>query len=941
MSGDNNKGNICRPSAVGIWATAFGCVIGWGCFVMPGTTFLPEAGPLGTIIGIAIAAVIILIVGADYSILSGRYPEARGSYSYVNSMLGSDYAFLTAWALEISYVMLFWANSTAFVLIGRFFFGNILQWGLHYTVAGYDVYLGEVIATICIELIFGLIVLCSGRITYMLRVILGVMLFAGVMVLFIGIAVNGGISIPAPVFSEGETRFSQIVSIAVLAPWMFVGFETIYHDAGKEGFQIKRTNGGAIASIIAGMLVYAFLALIAVSGVPEGCSSWADYIGNLDSFDGLDAVPVFFNIRRSLGEGGVALAVVTVFCALATGVLGFMQSAVNLLQTLAGENIMPEALGTETNGIPRRAVISILLLSLPVPFLGRTSICWLVDVSTLAVAIVYAHISICAFRISREENNKTGMTAGMAGALLSVASFIFLLIPNIFAQNALTAETYFMLAVWSLAGVVYYWYILQHDNQHRFGKSTVMWIMMIALLFIAVILWIALDTHDRASAIGAEGINHILTRNSIIEVGLVAVVILVIFSLFSTMMKREREMDMERVRAEESNRAKTAFLFNMSHDIRTPMNAIIGYTSLAMQEDDVPEAIAEYLKKIDISGHHLLALINDVLEMSRIESGKMELETAPSDLVKMVTETGDLFSNQTKQKEIDFSVDTSDVRDRFVVCDKNRLNRVLLNLVSNACKFTPEGGAVKVTLRQSGDDSDGMGHYEFRVKDNGIGMSGEFAGKVFDPFERERTSTISEIQGTGLGMAITKSIVDLMGGTIEVITAPRKGTEFIVNISFELARDHDENEGAQQKRQKPYDEETDFSNYHLLLVEDNDINREIAVRILTATGFTLDTAVNGQEAVETIAASQPGYYDLVLMDIQMPVMNGYEATRAIRALDDAELSGVPIVAMTANAFAEDKKDAEDAGMNAHIAKPIDIETMMETIQNVLNERYER
>jgi CheY-like chemotaxis protein len=307
----------------------------------------------------------------------------------------------------------------------------------------------------------------------------------------------------------------------------------------------------------------------------------------------------------------------------------------------------------------------------------------------------------------------------------------------------------------------------------------------------------------------------------------------------------------------------------------------------------------------------------------------------------MVTETGDLFSNQAKQKEIDFSVDTSDVRDRFVVCDKNRLNRVLLYLVSNACKFTPEGGAVKVTLRQSGDDSDGMGHYEFRVKDNGIGMSEEFAGKVFDPFERERTSTISEIQGTGLGMAITKSIVDLMGGTIEVITAPRKGTEFIVNISFELARDHDENEGAQKKRQKPYDEETDFSNYHLLLVEDNDINREIAVRILTATGFTLDTAVNGQEAVETIAASQPGYYDLVLMDIQMPVMNGYEATRAIMALDDAELSGIPIVAMTANAFAEDKKDAEDAGMNAHIAKPIDIETMMETIQNVLNERYER
>ena len=940
MSGNDRKEKKRMPSTIGIWSIAFGCVIGWGCFVMPGTTFLPEAGPLGTVIGIAIAAVITLIVGANYSILSGHYPEARGSYSYVNTMLGSDYAFLTAWALEISYVMLFWANSTAFVLIGRFFFGNILQWGLHYTVAGYDVYLGEVAATLCIELIFGLIVFFSKRLTYVLRVILGIMLFAGVVILFAGTAANGGISIPEPVFSEGETRFSQILSIAVLAPWMFVGFETVYQDAGKEDFPAGRTNTGAVASIIAGMLVYAFLALIAVSGVPEGCSSWADYLGKLDSFSGLDAVPVFFNIRRSLGDIGVSIAIITVFCALSTGVLGFMQSAVNLLQTLSGEQLLPESLGKETNGIPRRAVLGIMLLSLPVPFLGRTSIGWLVDVSTLAVAIVYAHISICAFRISREEKRTAGMITGPAGAVLSFASFVFLLIPNIFAQNALTAETYFMLAVWSLAGVIYYWYVFRHDTRHRFGKSTVMWIMMIALLFLAVILWIALDTHDRAVKMGAGEITSILTRNSIIEVGLIAVVILVIFSLFSTMMKREREMDMERVRAEESNRAKTAFLFNMSHDIRTPMNAIIGYTSLAMQEDDVPDAIAEYLEKIDISGHHLLALINDVLEMSRIESGKMELETAPSDLVKMVTETGDLFSNQARQKELDFTVDTSDVRDRFVVCDKNRLNRVLLNLVSNACKFTPEGGAVRVTLRQSGDSSDGMGHYEFRVRDNGIGMSEEFAGKVFDPFERERTSTISEIQGTGLGMAITKSIVDLMGGTIEVITAPQKGTEFIVNISFELARDHDEHAEDEKKGHKPFDEETDFSNYHLLLVEDNDINREIAVRILTATGFTLDTAVNGQEAVETIAASQPGYYDLVLMDIQMPVMNGYDATRAIRALDDPGLSMIPVVAMTANAFAEDKKDAEEAGMNAHIAKPIDIEIMMETIKNVLNERYE-
>ena len=269
-----------------------------------------------------------------------------------------------------------------------------------------------------------------------------------------------------------------------------------------------------------------------------------------------------------------------------------------------------------------------------------------------------------------------------------------------------------------------------------------------------------------------------------------------------------------------------------------------------------------------------------------------------------------------------------------MLCDKNRLNRILLNLLSNAYKFTPEGGAVSATIRETGSE-DGEGLYEVRVKDNGIGMSPAFAQKLFKPFERERTSTVSGIQGTGLGLSITKSIVDLMGGTIRAETEQGAGTEFILSLRFPLFEHEIESAPADENEKT---EVVDYAGKRLLLVEDNPINREIAVMILSQAGFQLDTAENGQIALDKVTDSADGYYDAVLMDIQMPVMDGYTAARAIRALPDAALSQIPIVAMTANAFAEDAQAAAEAGMNGHIAKPLDVDKMMETLQEVLSRK---
>ena len=401
-------------------------------------------------------------------------------------------------------------------------------------------------------------------------------------------------------------------------------------------------------------------------------------------------------------------------------------------------------------------------------------------------------------------------------------------------------------------------------------------------------------------------------------------------------MERTRQLEDALSSAKKASKAKSVFLSNMSHDIRTPMNAIVGFTNLAIAHMDQQSQVEEYLEKIKSSGNHLLSLINDVLDMSHIESGKMHIEEKLCSLPEILDGLYNILQADVKAKQLSLRIESVDILDEEIYCDKLRLDQVLLNLLSNAVKYTEKGGNIYVRVAETPGAMSGYANYEFLIKDTGIGMSEEFVTKIFEPFNRELDSTTSGIQGTGLGMAITKNIVEMMGGTISVKSEKGIGSEFKVSFTFRV------NTGEKMIHMSEFEnimslEEklAEVPKGRILLAEDVELNQEIAATILGDAGFETEIAGNGQIAVEMLAKSEPGYYQVILMDVQMPVMNGYEATKEIRRMENKELASIPIIAMTANAFEEDKQEALRSGMNGHIAKPIDIDVLFGVLRQIL------
>lgn len=402
-------------------------------------------------------------------------------------------------------------------------------------------------------------------------------------------------------------------------------------------------------------------------------------------------------------------------------------------------------------------------------------------------------------------------------------------------------------------------------------------------------------------------------------------------------MEQKKLLEDALVQANQASQAKGIFLSNMSHDIRTPMNAIMGFTNLASAHLDDCGRVKEYLEKIQVSGSYLLSLINNVLDMSQIESGNMCLEETLCSLPEILKGLNDMMQMEADKKLLTLQMHLAEVENKRIYCDKMRLSQILLNVIENSLKYTNPGGRIDLDIVEKKGTVPGFVNYEFCVRDNGIGMSPEFLSHVFDLFEREKNTTNSGIGGTGLGLALTKSLVEMMNGKIEVESEPNHGTKVRIFFTFRAEQQGETScpeSIEQQKESEPYTGK-------ILLVEDNELNREIAESILEDAGFETESAENGQIAVDMVKRSSHGYYELILMDIQMPVMNGYEAAKAIRSLEDPELSSIPILAMTANAFEADRENALRSGMDAHIAKPVDVDLLLQMMDTVRKRKGRR
>ncbi len=415
----------------------------------------------------------------------------------------------------------------------------------------------------------------------------------------------------------------------------------------------------------------------------------------------------------------------------------------------------------------------------------------------------------------------------------------------------------------------------------------------------------------------------------VLAVFLVAVLAVLLLLTYLILNRSRLETQKALVKAEAASKAKTDFLFSMSHDIRTPMNAITGFLHLLNKQQEEPAKRKEYIRKMEDSSELLLSIINNVLEMSQIEGGGAVLEETAWSAEQMMDSVCSPLASQMKEKNITFER-TLDVQHPFVWCDMPKLQEVCLNILNNASKYTPAGGKVSMRLTEIPSDKDGYVVYKTEIEDNGTGISEEFMPHLFEAFSRENDTTHSKIAGTGLGMTIVKRLTELMGGTVEAESKPGKGTKLTVIMPHRIASEADircrKAEGAAP---------ADFSGKRVLIAEDNDLNAEITADLLTEMGFEVEWAQDGDICVSMMERAEGGYYDLILMDIQMPNMNGYQAAQAIREMDDSSKAGIPIVAMTANAFEEDKKNAYAAGMNAHLAKPVDRQKLMETLTEFL------
>ena len=921
-------------SPLDVWGMAFGCMVGWGAFVMPGSTFLPVAGPAGTIISMVIGFLIMLVIGTCISYLMSRSSISGGIYSYTKEALGRDHAFLCAWFLCLSYLTIVFLNGTALFLVIHALFGEAAYKGFHYTIAGNKVYLCEFLLSMGALTGIGLLFLVAGNVLRRIATILAVILAAGIVVTTVACLPHADLHDIFGTFGYQDVNPGfAIFSLVILAPWAFVGFEVTAFDTEHFRFPARKTKRILFGAIAVAAFAYTAMALVSVSVLPDGYASWSAYIADLKNLDGIDSVPTFYAARHTMGTSGLVIIGITAMAAILTGIIGAYRASVHLLSSMAEDRILSEKFAKTTY-----CIFFIMFLSVIISLLGRNTLSWFIDLTSFGAIVAYGYTSVAAYRTARTEANYRVMAAGLAGTVISVLFGIVQLVPHLVAMEPMCCEAYLLLALWCLIGFIFYWHTVKRSSLSEYNGMSTSGLALFTLLLYAALMWLG-KLLMRQTSLAA--MHRTLLAGGIVMVLIVFIGLAVMLYIQNLVRKMHEKAERDKIRLSEGSLAKSQFLFNMTHDIRTPMNAIIGYVTLAGKEPD--SMLRSYLAKIEKSSWQLRTILDDILEMNRHENGKFELEYNPTDLCMCCEEIRELFAKRMKQKKIRFSVFSSRIRNRYVWCDRKNFIRVLLNLIANSFRFTPEDGSVTLSIYEKGDGKNGYGVYELRVKDSGIGMPKGFATEVLnavdaDPAEPEpaedKAAEDSGMDETARDLVLTRNVIERMGGAIEFFTSPGNGTEAVIHLRFRLAAEKDmKKELANEK--KAAGEAIDFTGKRLLVADGNAVSLDIARLLLERMGFFVETAENGKTAVEMIASAKPGHYDALLMDIQLPDMDGYAVAGEIRAMKDPKRSAIPILVVTAEESPEDIGKEEAAGIRAHITKPVDMAALKKELGAML------
>ena len=931
------------------WALSFGCAVGWGAFVMPRTAFLPVAGPLGTLIGLGIGALVMCLIGRNYHYLMQNYPEAGGAYGYVRHVFGPDHGYICGWFLILTYVAIAWANVTALAIIERSLFGGIFSFGFSYEFLGFSVYAGEILLAVATLLAAAAVFVCGKRLAARLQTAFAVVLVAGIAVAAVAVFVrhDGGMSALLPAFASGRSVSLQVFAIVALAPWAFVGFESVSHSAEEFAFSRRRTVGVLVFSLLAATAAYAALTLVAASTRPDGFADWRGYISALGSFKDVRALPVFYAVEAALGRLGVVILSLTTLAAILTGLIGMIIASSRLVYAMSRDGLLWKPFAKlDGDGSPRNAILAIVAVSCLTPFVGRTLVGWIVDVTTIGASIAYAYVSWCAYSVARRERRPFIVASGCAGLVLSVAFLVYYLFPNFWVVDTLRAESYLILSVWSIVGIVVFRVAFGRDKTGKLGTSTVAWIVLLFFIFFAGHMWnrqmesdltnnVVTEISERFAPVDKDGnvtaeeaaaadflgrqkaaIDGMLTHYNLVQIALVVVALLMMYSIYSVTSRREKE----------AAKAKGFFFSTISHDIRTPLNAIVGFSQMLKHGSNTKEESDEAVDSILTSSKSLLSLVNDILDLSRRDSRHAEISLSPTDCHKLMHEIEEAFRIGSAKPHLDIRDATDDMP--LLMVDSLRLRHVVFNLVSNSVKFTESGYVEMRAHFFRSEDDDRKGTLRIEIEDTGIGISEEDKLKIDSPYV-QTASKISRNGGTGLGLAVCRQFAEAMGGAMTFESELGKGSTF--RITIPEVRVAEEKCGVKsggvesdEANSPTHNSPTHNSLPRVLIVDDAKMNLMVLKALLKKIGpFEVETAMDGKEALARLQNPDLPPFDAVLTDMWMPELDGAGLAKAIRA--DPKLAKLPVHVITADV--ELQETFAEKGFDSIILKPVTIDLL--------------